>query len=93
MRRRQYILIVILRELFLRSEGAGRSAQIAALWRRDNCALGSLPYQTAPCPIVEELVQRFLRWILPLKESSLTDDAAFPIVPAKALPALAAKEV
>ncbi len=39
------------------------------------------------------MIQRFLRWILPLKESNLTEDAASPIVPAKALPARATKEV
>ena len=31
--------------------------------------------------------QRFLRWILPLKESNFTCDAALFMVPAKALPA------
>jgi len=31
---------------------------------------------------------RFLRWILPLKVRSTTDDAALPIVPTKALPCL-----
>src|SRR5579862_9233593 len=39
-----------------------------------------------------ETPQRFLRWILPLKESNLTEDAAFPMVPAKALPARTTKE-
>src|ERR1700738_4715043 len=32
-------------------------------------------------------LQRFLRWILPLKENNRTEDAALFIVPAKALPA------
>ena len=37
--------------------------------------------------------QRFLRWILPLKENNLTEDAALFIVPAKALPARTTKGV
>jgi hypothetical protein len=35
----------------------------------------------------------FLRWILPLKENNLTEEAALLIVPAKALPAFIGKDV
>jgi len=36
---------------------------------------------------------RFLRWILPEKDNNLTEEAAFPMVPAKALPAFTTKEL
>src|SRR6266851_531347 len=43
--------------------------------------------------VLTGLLQRFLRWILPLKENNRTEDAALFIVPAKALPALTTKGV
>src|SRR6202035_2792851 len=44
-------------------------------------------------PMGQGYCSRFLRWILPLKESKLTEDAAWPTVPAKALPARGTKDV
>src|SRR6266478_7355679 len=56
---------------------------------------GTLTAPAAPhCRLVlTGLLQRFLRWILPLKENNRTEDAALFMVPAKALPALTTKGV
>src|SRR5438552_4090350 len=46
---------------------------------------GSHSYRNAETALnrTAKLFQRFLRWILPLKESNLTEDAAFPAVPTR----------
>src|SRR6266550_826958 len=57
-------------------------------WRQFDLTMGTGSSSHAYCcrtaaRRTAKLFQRFLRWILPLKESNLTEDAAFPAVPTR----------